>query len=321
MPTVRNTPRWKPGGLSVIICVLALVGSAAGIYPFAAAWLSSYQQSLVIQSSTGNLDDIDPGVDEQLLMARAYNEALVAGVALESGAAVPTGYAEGVGGFTYRDVLNANDEGVMGRVRIDKIDVDLPIYHGTDHETLKKGAGHLEGSHLPVGGEGTRTVVTAHRGLATSTLFTNLDEVEAGDRFTITVLGEVLTYEVREKKVIDPDDTDTLRAEAGRDLATLITCTPLGVNTHRIVVTGERVTPTPIRDIEEAQAAPTVPGFPWWALIAAGLLITITAYFIHTGFADASSARRRAERAEAARQAKNDDADHNTTEKDTGAPS
>lgn len=320
MHTLRKRPRWKPGGLSVIICVLALVGSAVGIYPFAAAWLSSYQQSLVIQSSTGSLDDIDPGVDEQLRMAHAYNDALVAGVALESGAAVPTGYAEGVGGFTYRDVLNANEEGVMGRVKIDKIDVDLPIYHGTDHETLKKGAGHLEGSHLPVGGEGTRTVVTAHRGLATSTLFTNLDEVEAGDRFTITVLGEVLTYEVREKKVIDPDDTDTLRAEAGRDLATLITCTPLGVNTHRIVVTGERVTPTPIRDIEEAHADPTVPGFPWWALIAAGLLITITAYFIHTGFADARTARRRAERAEAARQAKND-ADHNTTEKDTGAPS
>lgn len=289
----RTPRRWKPSMLSILICVIALASSAVGLYPSTAAWLSSYQQSLVIKSSSANLDDVNPTANEQLRMADAYNDALVAGVALEAGATVPTGYGKGVGGFTYREVLNADSAGVMGRIKIDAIDVDLPIFHGTDQQTLEKGAGHLEGSHLPVGGEGTRTVVTAHRGLATSTLFTNLDQVKVGDRFQLVVLGEVLTYEVRETKVIAPDDTDTLRAEPGRDLATLITCTPLGINTHRIVVTGERVTPTPITDIEAAEAAPSVPGFPWWAAIGTVLLIAITTYFIRSGFADARASHAR----------------------------
>ena len=293
MTGMHRRRRWKPGLLSIAICVIALVGSAIGLYPSTAAWLSSYQQSLVIKKIIANPDAITPSAEEQLRMARAYNDALVAGVALESGASVPTGYGEGVGQFTYRDVLNADQSGVMGRVKIDAIDVDLPIYHGTDHDTLLKGAGHLEGSHLPVGGAGTRSVVTAHRGLASSTLFTNLDRVEVGDRFTMTVLGEVLTYEVRETRVIAPDDTGTLRAEPGRDLATLITCTPLGINSHRIIVTGERVTPTPIADIEAANADPSIPGFPWWAVIGAALLLSITTYFIRSGFVDARNTRAR----------------------------
>lgn len=286
----RRPRRWQPGALSVGICVLALASSVVGLYPAAAAWLNSYQQSLVIKEVTAGLDDLDPDVDEQWRMARAYNEALISGVALEPGATVPVGRGHGVGGFTYRDVLNADQRGVMGRVRIESIDVDLPIYHGTDPATLEEGAGHLEGSHLPVGGEGARAVVTAHRGLATSTLFSNLDRVTVGDRFTLTVLGKVLTYEVRETEVIDPDDTDTLVPEPGRDLVTLITCTPLGVNTHRIVVTGERVTPTPIEDLEAAAAPPTVPGFAWWAVAGAALLTAITAYLIRSGFVDARQA-------------------------------
>lgn len=291
MTGMHRRRRWRPGLLSIAICVIALVGSGVGLYPSTAAWLSSYQQSLIIKGINANLDDVSPSVDEQLQMAHAYNEALVAGVALESGASVPTGYGEGVGEFTYRDVLNANQSGVMGRVTIDAIDVDLPIYHGTDHETLLKGAGHLEGSHLPVGGEGTRTVITAHRGLASSTLFTDLDRIDVGDRFTVTVLGEVLTYEVRETRVVEPDDTDTLRSEPGRDLTTLITCTPLGINSHRILVTGERVLPTPVGDLAAANADPSIPGFPWWALIGAALLIAITTYFIRSGFVDARTYR------------------------------
>ena len=286
--------RWRPGALTVIICVTAVASSVVGLYPAAAAWLSSYEQSRIVAASTENIDAVDPNPHEQLLMAAAYNEALLAGVALEPGANVPTGYGAGVSDFSYRDVLNMTDQGVMGRIKIDGIGVDLPIYHGTDQATLELGAGHLEGSHLPVGGDGTRTVITAHRGLANATMFTNIDKVAVGDRFTVSVLGEVLTYEVRETKVIAPDDTDTLRAEPGRDLATLITCTPLGINTHRIVVTGERVTPTPIRDIEAAASAPTVPGFPWWALAGAALAIIISLYFIRSGFTDARARRRAA---------------------------
>lgn len=167
---------------------------------------------------------------------------LLAGVELSPDSSIPVGTGQTVSEIRYRGVLNASADGVMGRVRIESIGVDLPIYHGTDPATLERGAGHLEGSHLPVGGESTRAVITAHRGLATSTLFTHLDRVDIGDRFQIIVLGEVLTYEVIETKVIDPSDSDSLLAEPGRDLVTLVTCTPLGINSHRMLVTGGYLT-------------------------------------------------------------------------------
>lgn len=279
--------------MTVVICLLAVLGSGIGLYPSTAAWFSSYNQAQILKDSLRDMQELDPTAAEQLAMARAYNEALAAGVALESGVTVPTGFGEGAGGFTYRDILNANAEGMMSRVKIDGIGVDLPVYHGTDEATLLKGAGHLEGSHLPVGGEGTRTVVTAHRGLATATMFNDLVDVKEGDRFTLNTLGEVLTYEVQEIRVIAPDDTAVLRPEAGRDLATLITCTPLGINSHRIVVTGERVIPTPYGDIAAATADPELP-FPWWAVIGGGLGLCIAGYLVRSGVTDA---RRRAGRA------------------------
>lgn len=279
-------PRWRPSWLTLVICLLAVIGSVVGLYPSTAAWFSAYNQSQVLKDSLRGADDLNPTAAQQLAMARAYNDALDSGVSLDSGATVPTGFGSGAGGFTYRDILNANPEGMMSRVKIDSINVDLPVYHGTDEETLLKGAGHLEGSHLPVGGEGTRSVITAHRGLATATMFNDLVDVEVGDRFTLNTLGEVLTYEVREIKVIAPDDTAVLRPEPGRDLVTLITCTPLGVNSHRVVVTGERVIPTPIDDLNAANSDPEVP-FPWWAVIGAGASLAVTAYLIRSGFTDA----------------------------------
>lgn len=286
-PRRRRRP-WRPSWITWVICVLALLGSGVGLYPSTAAWISSYQQSLIIKDGMRDFDSLDPSAAEQLAMARAYNDALVAGVALESGAPVPTGFGEGAveAGFTYRDVLNANPEGLMSRVRIPGIGVDLPVYHGTDDATLLKGAGHLEGSHLPVGGVGTRSVITAHRGLASATMFNDLVDVQIGDRFTLNTLGEVLTYEVREIITIDPSDTAVVRPEQGRDLVTLITCTPLGINTHRIVVTGERVTPTPYGDIEAANSDPTLP-FPWWAVMAGGVVLLTGAYLTRSGFVDA----------------------------------
>jgi len=163
-------------------------------------------------------------------------------------------------------------------------DIDLPIYHGTDDETLLRGLGHLEGTSLPVGGQGQRTVVTGHRGLAEARMFTDLDKVQVGDTFTFEVFGEVLTYRVFDKKVVNPEETEALRSEPGRDLATLVTCTPLGINTHRILVTGERVYPTPQRDIDAAGAAPDIPGFPWWALGLLGGVSLIGLYIWRSGY-------------------------------------
>lgn len=257
------------------------------LYPMTASWLSSYNQSQVIENATFDLENLNPGKAEQLELARVYNEALAAGVKLEAGGNVPVGTGNLAGtDLKYNKLLRASDNGLMARIRIPTIDVDLPVYHGTSDETLLRGAGHLEGSHLPVGGPSTRSVITAHRGLANSTMFTNLNEVRKGDTFSVEVMGEVLTYQVFEVDVIEPTETSSLRAREGEDLVTLITCTPLGVNSHRIVVTGKRITPTPPQDLAAAGKPPVIPGTPWWAVIGAGGTLLIAAYVVHRGFID-----------------------------------
>ena len=129
----------------------------------------------------------------------------------------------------------------MGTLQIPKINVNLPIYHGTDEEVLKNGIGHLQGSSLPVGGENTHCVLTGHRGLPNSKLFTRLDELENGDLFFIDVCGTKMAYQVKNLQIIKPEEVDCLNIEAEKDLVSLVTCTPYGINTHRLVVTGERI--------------------------------------------------------------------------------
>ncbi|PRI12410.1 class C sortase [Leucobacter massiliensis] len=290
----RTRRRWRPSALTVCIALLAIGGLVAGLYPMSAAWLSAYNQSQVVRGYTSDLATVRPSAEQQLAEARRYNEALSAGVVLGRNASVPVGDGSLADASPdYQRMLRANAEGTMARVKIPSIDVDLPIYHGTSDAVLDLGAGHLEGSHLPVGGPGTRSVITAHRGLANATMFSNLDRVQLGDTFTVEVFGEVLTYRVRETRVIAPEQTDTLRAEPGEDLVTLITCTPLGINTHRIIVTGERITPTPERDLLSAGAAPTVPGFPWWLVYGSAGLALVAGYVVWQGAADARAGHRR----------------------------
>ncbi len=283
--------------LTLTVALFALAGLGAGLYPMTASWLSQYNQSKIIRDYERSIDRVSPSAAEQLAAAREYNDALSAGVVLASNANVPVG--EGTSSdaaLEYSRMLAASDAGLMARVRIPKIDVDLPIYHGTSDEVLLRGVGHLEGSHLPVGGSGTHAVLTAHRGLANATMFTDLDGVDVGDRFTVEVFGEVLTYQVRTKEVIDPADTGTLRAEPGRDLVTLVTCTPLGINSHRIVVTGERVLPTPPEDVVAVGSDPTIPGFPWWSVYLIAGLTVVSGYVWRQGYGDARLVRRRRER-------------------------
>ncbi|WP_370545223.1 class C sortase [Herbiconiux sp. VKM Ac-1786] len=148
---------------------------------------------------------------------------------------------------------------------------------------LDHGVGHLEGTAVPVGGVTTHSVLTAHRGLATSELFTHLDRVELDDSFTIEVLGEVLTYRVVDTRVVEPTETQSLLPVDGRDLVTLVTCTPLGVNSHRILVTGERVIPTPQVDVDGAGQRPEIPTFPWWVVIAVAVLTAASLYVWWSG--------------------------------------
>lgn len=255
--------------MSVAIAVMAATGLLVFMYPSTAAWWASYGQSRVIAANTRLIQqDLAPGNEAKLQAAHEYNNLLASGaVTIGADARKPVAEGAGVAGdLLYEDMLSG-PWGYMARIKIPVIDVDLPVYHGTSDEVLLKGAGHLQGTSLPVGGIGTHSVISAHRGLATATMFNDLDKLKAGDTFVIEVLGEVLTYRVFETQVVDPHDTQKVLPVPGKDIVTLVTCTPLGINSHRILVTGERITPTPIADLEAAGKAPDVPGFPWWAVV------------------------------------------------------
>lgn len=227
------------------------------------------------------------GNSERLALAHEYNRLLSTGAITVGGESrTPTTDAAVEGALDYAEMLKLPG-GAMGRLKIPSIDVDLPIYHGTSDETLGKGVGHLEGTSLPVGGIDTHAVLSAHRGLASATMFDNLDKLDTGDTFVVEVAGEVLTYRVFETQVVDPGDTQTVLPRAGLDIVTLVTCTPLGINTHRILVTGERITPTPIKDIEAAGAVPDIPGFPWWALILPVSMLVVGLYVWRSGYPSA----------------------------------
>jgi len=278
--------RWRPQWLVVIAAVLAWSGMVLFLYPTVAAWFSQYNQSLLIESYSDRVQngDLDPDAGEQLRQAHEYNAALTSGALLQEGERLPTADGELENGpLAYDSLLRAAPSDVMARLRIPSIDVDLPIYHGTSDSTLLRGAGHLQGTSLPVGGAGTHAVITAHRGLAEAKMFTDLDGVSPGDTFSIEVLGEVLTYRVVRTQVVEPDESEALRPVEGEDLVTLVTCTPLGINTQRILVTGERVTPTPDEDLAAVGDRPDVPGFPWWAVILGVGTLALGAYVYRSG--------------------------------------
>lgn len=278
--------RWRFPVLASVAALVAWFGMCVALYPTVASWFSQYDQSrLVTNYSTEVATGISPSVTEQLKEAHEYNDALNAGAVLEADHRLPTG--DGTSNnetLDYTKILTTDSTGMMARIKIPSIDVDLPVYHGTSDATLAEGIGHLEGTSLPVGGVGTHSVLTGHRGLATATLFTNLNKVQVGDTFTIEVLDQVLTYQVFDTKVVDPDQTESLRPVEGKDLVTLVTCTPLGINSQRILVTGERITPTPQKDVEAAGKAPDIPGFPWWAVALVGGTALVGVYIWRSGY-------------------------------------
>ena len=217
----------------IFLTIGFLVGICVLLYPTISDYWNSKTQSRAIVDYESVLENLDEAEYEALFaQAHAYNEALYQ-------TRFPlTDYPEVEG---YYDTLTVTENGMIGYLKIDRIGVELPIYHGTSHEVLNKGVGHLEGTSLPVGGENTHCVMSAHRGLPSSKLFTDLDRVEKGDTFQIIVLNEVLTYQVDFIKVIEPNDVSDLQIIEGGDYCTLFTCTPYGINTHRLLVRGVRV--------------------------------------------------------------------------------
>ncbi|MCI1983229.1 MAG: class C sortase [Bifidobacteriaceae bacterium] len=289
-----RTRRWRPQWFTIAIVVLVCGGVLLMLYPSTAAWVSQYNQSEIVARYPREVEKAKPTASEQIALARRYNKTLVFSAAVAANNRLPSatsGAGEGAGedagadaDLSYSNLLSVDSSGLMGRIKIPSIDVDLPIYHGTSDETLKNGIGHLEGTSLPVGGSGTRSVLTGHRGLASSTLFTHLNKVKDDDTFTLTILDEVLTYKVVEVQVVESDETEALRPVEGRDLVTLVTCTPLGINSQRILVTGERVSPTPQADIDSAGDPPDIPGFPWWAVAASAVVLIGGAVIWRSGY-------------------------------------
>ena len=224
----------------LLLAPLLLFAAGAGIflYPAISNFLAERGQQDTIRTyhakvQTMNQEEIDAAWEE----AQIYNENL-AGDPVHDPFVMGSGY---VLPDNYEDVLNIEGDGVMGEIEIPKIDVDLPIYHGTSEEVLEKGAGHLEMTALPIGGKNRHPVISAHRGLPSAELFTRLDEMEIGDEFYIHVLDETLAYEVDQIEVIEPEELSLLQPEEDKDLVTLLTCTPYAVNTHRLLVRGTRV--------------------------------------------------------------------------------
>lgn len=221
---------------TIILILIFLVGLSVMLYPSVSDAVNRKHQSRAVADYAEEVEQLsDADYQTYFDAADAYNRQLNTTPNAFYKPDLVSGYAQ---------TLDISGTGIMGYITIPKISVELPIYHGTDEGVLQVAAGHLEGSSLPVGGAGTHAVISAHRGLPSAKLFTNLDELEVGDRFTITVLNRVLTYEVDQISIVLPTEVDQLLPAEGMDYVTLMTCTPYGINTHRLLVRGKRVETT-----------------------------------------------------------------------------
>ena len=214
------------------------------LYPLVGELLSEKYHSDVETAYTAAIEDTDDAeLTAQRQAAQQYNAMLANATISGGGASAPP--------LAYADQLTVG--GVMAYIDIPKINVYLPVQHGTGAETLERSVGHVMGTSLPVGGSSTHAVLSAHSGMASSKLFSDIDQLEKGDTFYIHVLGEVLAYEVDNINTVLPTDTSLLQIEDGKDLVTLVTCTPFGINTHRLLVRGHRVPYTPEQEAEIAE--------------------------------------------------------------------
>ncbi len=217
--------------VTVILLLVFFIGLCILLYPAISQYWNSRVQSRAV---TAYADLVDSMTDYTTYYEAAedYNKRLAS-------LPVPLAQYKSISG--YNDTLAVTSDGIMGYVTIDKIRVELPIYHGTSESVLNTACGHLEGSSLPVGGESTHCVLSAHRGLPSAALFKDLNKLEIGDTFTITVLGKVLTYQVDKITEVNPDQIGELKIQEGEDYCTLLTCTPYGINTRRLLVRGTRI--------------------------------------------------------------------------------
>lgn len=281
----------KAGNL--VIGIIFLAGLSLLLYPFVANQWNNYRQKQLISGYEQVVSDKEAAegidYDAERKKAEDYNEALLPCVLPDSFALAESSGVDPV----YMNTLNIAGDEMMGSVEIPKINIKIPIYHTTEEDGLNKGAGHLEGSSLPVGGANTHAVISAHRGLPSASLFTDLDQMKVGDHFLLHVLDETLCYEVDKISVVKPEDTSALAVEDGQDLVTLLTCTPYGVNTERLLVRGHRV-PYVEEEVKEEKTVLSGSSFHTNYLLWVFVGLSVTALFIFVLYLKETKLKRRA---------------------------
>lgn len=266
-PGTTRKRRWMSIGLQL----LAMLGLAVLVYPQAANWVSTLGHQAQVSGYVRQVDSMpDPERMAAIEQAQAYNTDIPRGVLRDP-------YTPRLDDLTvderygsYLEQLRVGDRDTIGEVSYPSLGISLPLYHGTTDEVISKGVGHLFGSSLPVGGHSTHTVMTSHSGLANAELFTRLPEAKTGDIFTVTVLGEKLYYQVRNLETVLPHEAGALEVIEGEDWVTLLTCTPLNINSHRFLVQAQRI-PAPAEEgIRTVAGVGLTAIFPWWSLIFLG---------------------------------------------------
>ncbi len=257
---------------NIVLILIFLVGLSLLLYPTISDYWNSFHQSRAIARYTEQVAELNNDLYRQLWEdAAAYNERLLT----KPNRFKMTSEEKA----EYESLLNVSGNGIIGYIEIEKINCSLPVYHGTAESALQIAAGHVEGTSLPVGGAGTHCIISGHRGLPRAKLFTNLDKLVEGDTFELHILNEILTYEVDQISVVEPNEVAKLAIEAGKDYCTLVTCTPYGSNTHRLLVRGRRVANRE-KPEEETTVSETVPeetkaGFPIIPLVPVLIFIIL----------------------------------------------
>ena len=278
---------------SIVLGLIFLAGLSLLLYPLVSNEWNEWRASTLIGDYTEQVQELSQKDTKRWLnLARTYNKTLV-------GRGIPDAFAihSAEENSEYAGELAFRADGMMGAISIPRIHVNLPIYHGTGKEVLAKGAGHLQGSALPVGGSGTHCVISAHRGLPSAAMFTDLDQLSVGDHFYLTVLGKKIAYKVDKILEVEPDQTKSLAIKPGRDLCTLVTCTPYGVNTRRLLVRGHRVAYSAKTEHAEGENAKSSIFTQYGLWVLAGLSVVVIFSTLAWSHANRNRAHRAAGRA------------------------
>lgn len=278
MPPLLVIKTMKRFAIPLLIGVIFLSGVFVVSYPVISNLLYEKNQSHVLAQYDETVEQMEQEtLNAELQAVQEYNRSLLHGEAYLTDPFDPELVLDPKA-EPYASLLNLEGNGIMGYVEIPKIDVNLPIYHGTTPEVLEKGIGHLQNTSLPVGGESTHTVLTGHTAMAGKRLFTDLSQLEVGDVFYLHVLGETLAYQVKDTFIVEPDQTEHLVVSPGEDLATLITCHPYGINTHRLLVQGTRIPYEQAVEQQQAQGDATQGSSVWQLEYQKAVIICLVVY-------------------------------------------